>query len=121
MTPPIPHAVGILKLDYKYEGVAGGIGDDCALGYATRSATVVGLTFERAKAGELTPALEAAFKEAVLALHKGGGLVGISSNCGFMMFYQPLVRELSRVPVFMSPLMQAPLMQASLPPNGKVH
>ena len=110
--------IGLLNLDYKYTGVPGGIADETALGYATRSVVVNGLTFERAKAGELTPGLEAAFKEAVDCLIKGGDLIGISSNCGFMMFYQLLVRKLSSVPVFMSPLMQAPLVAGSSSGQG---
>ena len=112
--------VGLLKLDYEYTGVDGGIDDETALGFPVRAVTVRGLTFERAQAGELTPGLEAAFKEAVLALQKGGGLIGIAGNCGFMMFYQQLVRRLASVPCFMSPLMQAPLISGALPPTGKI-
>lgn len=54
--------VGLLKLDYEYTGVDGGIDDETALGFPVRAVTVRGLTFERAQAGELTPGLEAAFK-----------------------------------------------------------
>ena len=50
--------VGLLLLEHEYTGVAGGLQDHTALDYATRSATVRGLTFEVAKAGVLTPSLE---------------------------------------------------------------
>ena len=88
--------------------------------YETRVATVRGLSFDAAKQGSLTPGLEAAFRDAVDELQTGGGgdLVGISGNCGFMMFYQELVRGLAGVPVFMSPLLQAPLVAGALPPSG---
>ena len=113
-------AIGILLLDYEYSGVPGGLQDHTALEYETRVATVRGLSFEAAKAGTLTPGLEAAFRDAVDELQTGGGgdLVGISGNCGFMMFYQELVRGLAGVPVFMSPLLQAPLVAGALPPSG---
>ena len=113
-------AIGILLLDYDYSGVPGGLQDHTALEYETRVATVRGLSFEAAKAGTLTPGLEAAFRDAVDELQTGGGgdLVGISGNCGFMMFYQELVRGLAGVPVFMSPLLQAPLVAGALPPSG---
>ena len=113
-------AIGILLLDYEYSGVPGGLQDHTALEYETRVATVRGLSFEAAKAGTLTPGLEAAFRDAVDELQTGGGgdLVGISGNCGFMMFYQELVRSLAGVPVFMSPLLQAPLVAGALPPSG---
>lgn len=113
-------AIGILLLDYEYSGVPGGLQDHTALEYETRVATVRGLTFDAAKQGALTPGLEAAFRDAVDELQTGGGgdLVGISGNCGFMMFYQELVRSLAGVPVFMSPLLQAPLVAGALPPSG---
>ena len=113
-------AIGILLLDYEYSGVPGGLQDHTALEYETRVATVRGLTFEAAKSGAMSPGLEAAFRDAVDELQTGGGgdLVGISGNCGFMMFYQELVRGLAGVPVFMSPLLQAPLVAGALPPSG---
>ena len=113
-------AIGILLLDYEYSGVPGGLQDHTALEYETRVATVRGLSFEAAKAGSISPGLEAAFRDAVDELQTGGGgdLVGISGNCGFMMFYQELVRGLAGVPVFMSPLLQAPLVAGALPPSG---
>ena len=113
-------AIGILLLDYEYSGVPGGLQDHTALEYEMRVATVFGLSFAAAKQGALTPGLEAAFRDAVDELQTGGGgdLVGISGNCGFMMFYQELVRGLAGVPVFMSPLLQAPLVAGALPPSG---
>ena len=112
-------AIGILLLDYEYSGVPGGLQDHTALEYETRVATVRGLSFEAAKAGSITPGLEAAFRDAVHELQTGGSeLVGISGNCGFMMYYQQLVRGVAGVPVFMSPLLQAPLVAGALPPSG---
>ena len=118
VTSAVRPVVGVLLLEYEYNGVPGGMADHSTLAYTTRCATVRGLTFDVAKAGTLTPGLESAFRDAVDALQAGGGLVGISGNCGFMMFYQQLVRSLADVPVFMSPLMQAPLVAAALPPAG---
>ena len=46
--------------------------------------------------------------------------MGISGNCGFMMWYQARVRELTSTPVFMSALMQAPLVEAAIGGAAKV-
>ena len=125
LTQPRDHAAPARRrapvLEYDYNGVQGGIDDQTALGFATRSARVVGLTFEKAKAGVLKPELEIAFEEAVDSLRKHGDLIGISGNCGSMMYYQNLVRKLAKgTPCFMSPLMQAQLISSALPPKGQI-
>ena len=61
---------------------------------------------------------ESAF--AVAELKQAGPLVGISGNCGFMMWYQARVRELTSTPVFMSALVQAPLVEAAIGRDAKV-
>ena len=114
-------AIGILLLDYEYSGVPGGLRDHTALEYETRRGHRARPRFEAAKAGQSSPGLEAAFRDAVDELQTGGGgdLVGISGNCGFMMFYQALVRAAWRAcRSSCAPLLQAPLVAGALPPSG---
>ena len=45
--------------------------------------------------------------------------MGIGGNCGFLMWYQARVRELTSTPVFMSALVQAPLLKVSVGRKAK--
>ena len=112
--------VGILQIDYVYTPVLGDVDNANTFGFHTRFARVKGLTFERAQRGDYDDTLRAAFLEAIAELKKAGPLVGISGNCGFMMWYQARVRELTSTPVFMSALMQAPLVEAAIGRDAKV-
>ena len=47
-------------------------------------------------------------------------VVGITGNCGFMMYYQCYARHVSDVPVFMSALIQAATMAAAMEPSERV-
>ena len=112
--------VGILQIDYVYTPVLGDVDNANTFGFHTRFARVRGLTFERAQRGDYDDTLRAAFLEAMAELKQAGPLVGISGNCGFMMWYQARVRELTSTPVFMSALMQAPLVEAAIGRDAKV-
>ena len=76
---------------------------------------VPGLSFEMAQAGTdgskggMTPGseVEGRFKEAINYLEEQG-VNGITGDCGFMFNYQPLVRTLTKLPVYMSSLCQLP-------------
>ncbi len=112
--------VGILQIDYVYTPVLGDVDNANTFGFHTRFARVRGLTFERAQRGDYDDTLRAAFLEAIAELKQAGPIVGISGNCGFMMWYQARVRELTSTPVFMSALMQAPLVEAAIGRDAKV-
>ena len=57
--------------------------------------------------GPAPPDVEARFIETIVALEKHG-VNAITGDCGFMMYFQPLARRHTRLPVFLSALVQLP-------------
>jgi hypothetical protein len=64
---------------------------------------------------ELTPRFVEGARELVRR-----GAEAITSNCGFIALYQPAIAAATRVPVFVSSLLQVPLVAATLPAGHKV-
>merc|ERR1719326_2273183 len=48
------------------------------------------------------------------------GVCGITGDCGFMMAFQPLAREIATVPVFMSSMVQCPMISVAFDKYDKV-
>jgi len=100
-------SLGVIRLDYDYPPAPGDIDHPDSFGYDVFYRVVPGLTFGICQSGKLTPQVEANFIEAVKWL-VGKGVNGITGDCGFMMYFQQLVRRHTAIPVFMSSLAQAP-------------
>ena len=60
-----------------------------------------------AQAGKMTDEVEARYKDAIKYL-EAEGVSGITGDCGFMMYFQPLARTLTKLPVYKSALCQLP-------------
>ena len=60
-----------------------------------------------AQAGKMTDEVEARYKDAIKYL-EAEGVSGITGDCGFMMYFQPLARTLTKLPVYKSSLCQLP-------------
>ena len=93
-----------------------GVGDidhESTLNFGTCAAVVPGLSFEEAQRGSRDDVI---VENLMRALEKmeSEACFGIGGNCGFMHFYQELLRDSARVPVFMSALVQVPTMLAAL-------
>ena len=83
-------------------------------------ATIKGLSFEDAQKGApLTPAQRSAM-EAGLRELEGQKVMGIAGDCGFLQSYQEDARKMSRVPTFISPLLQAPMLARMYAPHEYV-
>merc|ERR1719277_445646 len=80
---------------------------------------VPGLTFEMAQQGEMTPEVENEFKLAVNWLVRKG-VVGITGDCGFMMAFQPIARDITTIPVFMSAMCQCPMISVAFEKYDKI-
>merc|ERR1719162_2580761 len=48
------------------------------------------------------------------------GAVGITGDCGFMMAFLPLAREIAKVPVFMSSMVQCPMISVAFDKYDKI-
>merc|ERR1719316_1245723 len=80
---------------------------------------VPGLTFEMAQAGKMTMEVLKEFKLSVKWL-ESNGVCGITGDCGFMMAFQPIARDVANVPVFMSSMIQCPLVSVAFDKFDKI-
>lgn len=113
-------AIGILRIDYTYPPALGDAAHPNSYYYRTPHATIKGLSFEDAQKGApLTPAQRTAMEAGLRAL-EGKKVMGIAGDCGFLQNYQADAREMSRVPTFISPLLQAPMLARMYAPHEHI-
>ena len=105
------YCVGVLLLDCRQPFVPGDVGNATSYDYPVLYRTVPGAESPRVFVGD--PELNDAVIEAAQEL-EAQGVKGISSDCGFFVNFQDLVREAVNVPVFMSSLIQMPLISSFL-------
>jgi len=104
-------AIGILRIDYTYPPALGDAAHPNSYYYRTPHATISGLTFEAAQAGnKLSAPQEAALAKAISALEAQPAVLGLAGDCGFLMRYQDDVRRLAQRPAFVSSLLQCSLL-----------
>merc|ERR1719460_664476 len=111
--------LGVVRLDYNYPPAAGDIDCPGSYGYDVIFRCVPGLTFEMAQAGKMTMEVLKEFKLAVKWLESQGAS-GITGDCGFMMAFQPIARDVASVPVFMSSMVQCPMVSLAYDKFDKV-
>jgi len=110
-TPLAASALGVLRLDYDYPPSPGDVDSPLSWDYRVYYRCVPGFTFAMCRSNELSSEvlvqLEAAVKWLVAK-----GCRGITGDCDFMMQLQPLIRTWTKLPVFMSSLVQLPTVRA---------
>merc|ERR1719329_186485 len=111
--------LGVIRLDYNYPPAAGDIDCPGSYGYDVLFRVVPGLTFAMAQAGKMTPAVDRQFRTAIQWLEKKGA-VGITGDCGFMMAFQPIARDVATIPVFMSSMVQCPMVSVAFDKYDKI-
>ena len=111
----------MIRLDYKYQypPAPGDIDHPDSFGYDVMYLEVPGLTFEMCQSGRLTHEVQARFIHTVAALDQHG-VDAITGDCGFMMYLQPLARQYTRLPVFLSSLVQLPAVVSCHAPHELV-
>ena len=97
-------SLGIIHLDYKYPPIPGDIDSPDSFNYPVYYRVVPGLTFEMCRSGKLSPQVAASFAEAIRWLDEDKNVSAISGDCGFMIWFQELARNIAKKPVSMSPL-----------------
>mmetsp|Transcript_7503 Transcript_7503/g.13494 ORF Transcript_7503/g.13494 Transcript_7503/m.13494 type:complete len:750 (-) Transcript_7503:189-2438(-) len=112
-------SLGVVRLDYSYPPAAGDIDCPGSYEYDVIFRAVPGLTFEMAQAGKMTPQVDAEFRKAIQFL-EAKGVSGITGDCGFMMAFQPIARQIAKVPVFMSSMVQCPLISVAFDKYDKI-
>mmetsp|Transcript_65573 Transcript_65573/g.152328 ORF Transcript_65573/g.152328 Transcript_65573/m.152328 type:complete len:753 (-) Transcript_65573:170-2428(-) len=104
--------LGVIRLDYNYPPAAGDIDCPGSYDYEVLFRCVPGLTFEMAQRGKMSFTVQQDFVEAIKWL-EARGVCGITGDCGFMMAFQPIAREVATVPVFMSAMVQCPMISVA--------
>ena len=105
------YSVGILLLDAHQPFVPGDVGNATSYHYPVLFQTVPGAHSPRVMRGD--PELNDAVVKAAQDL-EAQGVKGISSDCGFFVTFQDLVRDAVNIPVFMSSLLELPLISTFL-------
>eukprot|EP00928_Gymnodinium_smaydae_P053272 TRINITY_DN37304_c0_g1_i1.p1 TRINITY_DN37304_c0_g1~~TRINITY_DN37304_c0_g1_i1.p1 ORF type:complete len:724 (+),score=158.89 TRINITY_DN37304_c0_g1_i1:220-2172(+) len=111
--------LGVIRLDYNYPPAAGDIDCPGSYDYDVLYRVVPGLTFEMAQAGKMTYNVETEFRKAIKWLEQKG-CAGITGDCGFMMAFQPIAREVANIPVFMSSMVQCPMVSVAFDKYDKI-
>ena len=109
--------LGVIRLDYDYPPAPGDIDSpdsfDCYVYYKV----VPGLTFKMCKEGKMTPQVEKRFKDSIKWLVEKTKVNAITGDCGFMINFQSIARQVTNIPVFMSPLCQLPAVSRGFAEN----
>ena len=110
--------VGILMLDTRFPRIPGDMGHAATFPFPVRYHRVPGaspdLVVRRGAAGLLP-----AFVDGARQLEREG-VGAVTTNCGFLVKYQPELAAAVRVPVLTSSLLLVPLVHRMLPPGRRV-
>jgi len=102
--------LGLLCIDREWELQTGDIKHKDTFDFPVVNRTVRGLTFDMCMTGIMTPKVKEEFCQAVQEMDNHPEVTGISGDCGFMMYFQKMTSQITRKPVFMSPLVQLPML-----------
>lgn len=111
--------IGILRIDYDYPPIPGDVDDSSSFDFEIEYEIIYGLTFEKAQVGYIDDAIIVALKIAIRKLEQHN-VVGLSGDCGFMMAYQKQIRQMTKLPVFMSSLLQTSILAAAIEKDEKI-
>ncbi|CAE7772012.1 ALMA6 [Symbiodinium sp. CCMP2592] len=112
--------LGLVQLDsYEYVRAVGDADHESTFSFQTNPRVAQGLSFEKAQTAAQEPVMLESLRQAAKEMETAH-CFGIAGNCGFMQFYQALVREAVSVPVFLSALVQVPTMAAALDPRDRI-
>ena len=113
-------SLGVIRLDYDYPPAPGDIDSPDSFPYKVYYKVVPGLSFEMCQSGNLTEEVKDRFKESIQWLVNEKNVSGITGDCGFMMYFQEIAREITHIPVFMSSLCQLPAVTCAYSANEQV-
>ena len=113
-------SLGVIRLDYDYPPAPGDIDSPDSFPYKVYYKVVPGLSFEMCQSGNLTEEVKDRFKESIQWLVNEKNVSGITGDCGFMMYFQEMAREITHIPVFMSALCQLPAVTCAYSANEQI-
>ena len=114
--------LGVIRLDYDYPPAPGDIDHPDSFNCDVYYKVVPGLTFDVCKDGvkALKKDVEMRFKESIKWLVEEKKVKGVTGDCGFMMYFQKLAREVTKIPIFMSSLCQLPAVTCGYAENEQI-
>ena len=115
-------SLGIIRLDYDYPPAPGDIDHPDSFTCDVYYKVVPGLTFDVCKdgVGAMNKEVEMRFKESIKWLVEEKKVKGVTGDCGFMMNFQKLAREVTKIPIFMSSLCQLPAVTCGYAENEQI-
>jgi hypothetical protein len=115
-------SLGVMRLDYDYPPAPGDIDHCASYKYPVYFKVVPGLTFEMCQAGKMTDSVEKQWRKSLDYLLNERKVVGITGDCGFMMFFQDMSRNAvgRREPVFLSSLAHLVAVRCAVGPGKKI-
>lgn len=112
------HDIGILMLDCRTPFVPGDVGNASTYRYPVLYQTVPGLTLQRViDEGDLGFVEQVVQHAKKLEAH---GVKAITSDCGYMLWFQDYVTQAVSVPVMLSSLLQLPFIASILNPAQSI-
>ena len=111
------YQLGLLLLDEVETHVPGDTAHAASYPYPVLFKVVEGASAYRVTTGD--PDVETSIVEAAREL-EAAGVMGISSNCGFMLHYQHSVSQAVGVPAMLSSLQQLPMIAAAIGPHRTI-
>lgn len=109
--------IGILLLDSHAPFIQGDVANAKSYAYPVRFKPVPGLTVERLLSHDLSLMPDIVQKARELEQE---GVRAISSDCGFMGFFQKEVQAAVNIPVLLSSLLQIPFIRSTLPQDSRL-
>ena len=108
--------LGVIRLDYNYEAAPGDIDHPDSFNCDVYYKVVPGLTFEMCQKGVMPVEV----KESIQWLVEEKKVNGITGDCGFMMNFQSIARQITKIPIFMSSLCQLPAVTCGYAENEQI-
>ena len=111
------HQLGLLLLDEVETHVPGDTAHAATYPFSVLFKVVEGASAYRVTTGD--PDVQTSIVDAAREL-EAAGVMGISSNCGFMVHYQHAVSSAVKVPAMLSSLLQLPMISAAIGPHRTI-
>ena len=100
--------LGLILLDDDYEAAPGDIDHPDSFNCDVYYKVVPDLTLEICQKGNVIDEVKDRFKEFIKWLVREKNVNGITGDCGFMMNFESIARNVTKIPIFMSSLCQLP-------------
>lgn len=106
------HDIGILLLDCRTPFIPGDVGNASSYAYPVLYQPMPGVTLDRLiNDGDMSMAAAVIAAAQTLAAH---GVRAITSDCGYMLYFQDMVADSVEIPVMLSSLLQLPFIASTL-------